>query len=230
MVKRLQQSEYLHWEPVRQRIFAGRPDGTFVFPFTLRSWEVVPIPNHPTSRKSPASWLDYDGTPAVFDEYAPLFRFLHGRGTRSIVAWSPDSPAFTLSPTRAEISELLWTDGFCDVCHPSYFSAEADWGLQTFWEEVSVLGGTPDFMDGFYRHAGGRDTVRQRFIDYDVGCAWALSHYQISPENLPVPAGGYPFDDAPRKSFYDMIGWEMPAYDMEQVKKDAPWLFERRPE
>lgn len=60
MVERLPQSEYLSlWEPVRQRVFAGRPDGTFIFPFTQETWEALPIPNHPTSRKSPVSWLNY---------------------------------------------------------------------------------------------------------------------------------------------------------------------------
>lgn len=226
MVERLPQSEYLsRWEPVRQRVFAGQPDGTFIFPFIQRSWEVVPIPNHPTSGNSPASWLPRRVAPAVVDEYAPLFRFLQGRGTRTIIVWSANSPAFTLCPTRDEVDLLLRTEDFCDVCHPSYFSVEADWGLQTFWEEVSVLGGTPEFMENFYHYAGGRDAVRQRFMDYDVGRAWALSHLQVSPTDLPVGPDGYPFNDAPRKSFYDMIGWEMPAYDMDQVRKDAPWLF-----
>jgi hypothetical protein len=236
------------WEPVRRRIFVEEPSSYFVFPFLDPSWEVLPIPNDPTRLPSPESWLEYCTDTDVHDEYEPLFATLRERGVDTMILWPVDQwltaesyatgdPSkyeqtvfpFEVSPTREAMDAVLMDKGFDANQHPSYFSAEADWGLQTFWEEVSVLAGTPDFMNCFYRHAGGRDTVRQRFIDYDVGAAWAFAHFPRTDKGRPYEPDEYPYDDAPRKEFYDMIGWDMPAYDMEQIKTEYPFLF-RKPE
>jgi hypothetical protein len=247
--RRLSYAEFQsRWEPVRRQVFINETSSTFVFPFRHRSWEVLPIPNYPTSLFGPLSWLDYNGKCDVYDEFEPLFATLRERGVEKMVLCpaeqqlTPESVAtgdparyeyyyapFEVSPTGEGISAILRDDGFSENTHPSYFSAEADWGLQTFWDGVSVLAGTPDFMNCFYRHAGGRDTVRQRFIDYDVGGAWYFSQFEGAGKSRPYDPDEYPFDDAPRKEFYDMIGWEMPAYDMEQIKTEYPFLF-RKPE
>ncbi|MBC7951816.1 MAG: hypothetical protein H7Z12_08385 [Rhodospirillaceae bacterium] len=236
------------WEPVRRRIFVEKPSPYFVFPFLDPAWEVLPIPNDPTRLPSPESWLNYEGAPDVHDEYAPLFATLRERGVDRMMLWPVDrfvtsesyatgDPSkyvpivfpFEVSPTREAMAAVLRDKGFDANSHPSYFSAKADWGLQTFWEEVSILAGTPDFMECFYRHAGGRDTVRQRFIDYDVGGAWAFAHHSRYDKSGPYEPDEYPFYDAPRKEFYDMIGCSMPAYDMEQIKTEYPFLF-RKPD
>lgn len=234
--RRLTNAEFsAKWEEVRQRVFIDRPfKEYFEYPFRDRTWEVAPLANYPTRPLSPLSWIDYDGTPEVFDEYEPLWQTLRERGVERILVsftagtnerWANTACSYEVEPDRRAFDSLLGDDFFSVNSHPPYFSAEADWGLQTFVEEVSLLGGTPEFMQVFYRHAGGRDNVRKRFIEYDIGGAWSLSHYQIVPKDLPVNSGTYPFDDAPRKTFYDMVGWEMPAYDMDQVRKNAPWLF-----
>ena len=211
------------------------------------------MPYDPTRWRSPAAWLHYnDEVPYDYDEYEPLFSTLRERGSGPMILfpaerwkrvkggsrlWAQLVPIehendpdledayfpFEVEPSREALRPILRDPGFSTNMHPSYFSPEGDWGLQTMLAGVSVLGGTPDFMAAFYRHAGGRNAVRQRFIDYDVGAAWESAHVRTGIE--PCAPGEYPFDDTSRKLFYDMIGWETPQYDMDEIRRTCPWMF-----
>lgn len=214
------------WMPVFQRIFIENVTGYYTLPFRDSSWELAPIPYDPTNLGSPVHWSDYEQEEYSYYEFQPLLDALVERGTNLVcIMDTMGDNHFEIKPSVTALKAAMKDPDFPPIRIQSYFSAEADWGLQTFWEEVSLLGGTPEFMESFYRHAGGREAVRQRFIDYDVGCAWALAHYPRS--DLPCEPDEYPYNDGPREDFYNMIGWEMPAYDMEQIKRDAPWLFKK---
>lgn len=212
----LSEDEYTaRWEPIRRRIFVEKPGAAYDFPFLEHSWEVVAIPDYPVYGCAPRSWLNYGdrGIPQNYDEFECLFATLRERGVKEMIvrAYWGGEPSAAIHPYRRAVRHALSNGAVGTLPPVSYFSAEGDWGLQTFWEEVSVLAGTPDFMECFYRHAGGREAKKQRFIEYDISAAWALAHYQSGA----TEADGYPYNDKPRKAFYDMIGWDMPAYDLE---------------
>jgi hypothetical protein len=48
-------------------------------------------------------------------------------------------------------------------------SREATWGLICDWDELAMLGGTPEFMETFYRIGGGERAVQARYLYFLLG-------------------------------------------------------------
>ncbi len=52
------------------------------------------------------------------------------------------------------------------------FGQSATWGLVYYWDEFSILGGTPVFMEAFLEAAGGRQRVKDRFLSFAAADWW----------------------------------------------------------
>lgn len=191
-----------YWEPLRRRVFIEHQTPDCVRPFVDPSWEVVAIPQSPADNLAPSSWLDYEECEGVVDEYAAVFATLAARGVRRMCLHNLLCKISAVIEPPGQAVESLQLRLFTVIPRvAAYFSDEADWGMQTLWNEVTLLGGSADFMADFFHHAGGRAAVKQRFLDYDLGQAWALS-------GLDHFDGG-----AGRRAFYGLLGWDMPEYE-----------------
>lgn len=77
-------------------------------------------------------------------------------------------------------------------------SRDGTWGMVSYIEYHSVLGGTEVFMEAFLANAGGLDAVKHRFWQVDIVCSGFDTEFR-----------------GPRQTvdrFYDMLGWEHPKF------------------
>ena len=194
-----------------------------VSPFAHTEWQVVLMEDSPIS---PGSVIQefWDGCPETSyptalkleHVYEPLMRTLRDRGTTEIclvdetLSYDQRPHPLVIPPIESDLGfaskEFSWARP-CLVIDRS-----ADWGLACYYDRFSLLGGTAEFMKGFFANAGGERAVQLRFY-------WFAD---TDAEPLPV-------------EIFEICGWEPPEYsrfrflDGEEIFEYAPlWWNEMR--
>ncbi len=231
------------WRPVRNRLF--REDGHAgdkESPFLDSSWRSVPMPSFP--------FCGYfglgDGTrpdefppvePFVKDHYEPLYLTLAEFGIDHIVVDICDEGFFTtqggksgryypmlLSPTveafrEANNQPCVFFD--TDIAPLKMYSREATWGLSHIWEDCTLLGGTPEFIETFYRIVGGERAARARYLYFQLAGGCALPYGEMFSRD-------YYMTRKPLTHMYDQAGWPWPnrwsCWSNEKI--DWSWMMD----
>lgn len=149
--------------------------------FTRPDWRVVGLPIRILSAPTVASFEPVEPVEAEFhDAWIPLFDMLRLNGENDLIIAA--RPADTIRPVepavaaackfdRREINEAMRTCGFLVYDEYLVFGRTQVWGLATHWENITILGGTAEFIGSYVSAAGGIDAVRRRFensIDYQL--------------------------------------------------------------
>lgn len=79
------------------------------------------------------------------------------------------------------------------------FDTHEDWALYDTWEEAHLLGGTPEFIDAYYRAAGGEEFVRAWFYQWDIMGPITWDWDRPPPKEW-------------QSKFYDFLGWPPAPY------------------
>jgi len=193
--RRLGEEEFdREFAAVRNRVFGRRfwhlRLGTY--PFPDQTWRIVPLPHHPLKHGRPGA-KPPPGFPPVepyFESYyQPLLNAVLAGGHHEVVVTNRGDGGVELSDGRYRDTRN-W-DSLTDA--PKHFvffpvieflhrvsiglegllmygtlSRAGDWGLISDLDgyNFSVLGGTPEFVDRFFRFAGGEGNVRAWFYYY----------------------------------------------------------------
>ena len=142
--------------------------------------------------------------------YEPLFRTLRERGVAEICVTdrygypSCDRNHVVLPPDLQSLDRVLSLQIFWETSIA--FSREADWGLASYFDGFSILAGAPEFIEHFYRNAGGERAAQLRF-------------YWADDEGV---------DPMPEK-LYEICGWPVPDYSDHEPTPDLDHFVLVRP-
>lgn len=203
--RQLTEDEYQRdWKPLRDRLFPDPEavcDFPQVSPFGDPTWTMIPLPyilwdgtiNVPYGEENSYGLLEFSYS---YHDIQFLFLTLKERGIEDILLSNDGlcEPAnhWLCPPTW---NAVLGTKSSLDAWSVTACSRDGTWGLTSGWEEFSLLGGTPEFIDHYVDNVGGLEDVKGRFFFKDI-------------ESMGWPYIGIPQEDI--DAFYRMIGWERP--------------------
>ena len=212
------------WRPVYDRVFkknigVGYDESPFVDP----SWRSVPMPLNPFWTDDTPGLARPDDYPPIEpyfpDYYQPLFLTLAEFGIDQMVTGVANDGWFEISATREGVDEE--TPPSANYRMYEFYSAEGNWGLICDWEDVAMLGGTPEFMEAFYRIGGGERAVQARFLYF------LLAQGAGYPQGIAFTPKYY-LTRWPLIYMYQQAGWPFPnrwvCYAEEEI--DWSWMMD----
>lgn len=213
------------WQAVEERIFkAGAVAGGEESPFKDSSWRSLPMPRHPfdcpygyPGEERPEGFPPVE--PYFVSYYEPLYQTLAEFGIDQMVVdlggWHtvkrmgrqirfiPKSPRGLIVPSTLAAAEAVSEANVVMLPTIKVFSREGSWGLISDWEALAQLGGTPEFIDAFYRNSGGERAVRARYLyfmmdgggSFPEGSVFGDRYYQTRQVLIDM---------------YEQAGWPLP--------------------
>ena len=214
--RKLTDDEFMRdWSDIWRKVL-GRDELRFFLalgePFDKPDWVQTALPNSFIVLSAPLDQGWPQGYPEklkIGHDFEPLLKALQERGTSEVIVscitgnaiWDKNDAerGFTqygaFEPSMDGLDAMRGMD-FLDY-HSLCFSREADWGLVGTMDKCSILAATPEFMERFFHHAGGKDVVRLRFYWYDDCYDWGMA------------------DDSDAQiieTLYGIAGWPLPEY------------------
>jgi len=144
------------WSPAHDRVFSGRHlmEGAF----RDLSWEVIILPYAP---------IDH------VREFDALARAARNAGDDVLViadamGLSLPEPARLIARSFTAIS-AVWTQTDLWASETHLFGVSASWGVVCTLSDFTLVGGRPEFMDLFTERLGGREVMKQHFLEFSAG-------------------------------------------------------------
>ena len=154
MIRKLSKEDFLTtYGPLHESIFknSSQPD----FPFVSKDWEVALLPYGELEfadvdffalMQSSLEMADNELIITVFETSPP-------HQDNVVISWDKE----TLTQVRNS-----FFGNFC--CH--LFGRSGTWGVASYWDDSFWVGGSNKFMELFTRKAGGRFSLKERFLDF----------------------------------------------------------------
>lgn len=192
-------------------------------PFCADDWKILAVSGHfhdsTDTGQTGGGWPRRDGMDDIDSYLDPLFWHLRAMGRDHVIVsmnwepwpqvFDPHGPAlYCRCPLDADViydacyalsDELRKIGAFTTMCKVMAFDTHGDWATADTEEEAHLLGGTPEFIDGYCQAAGGEDYVRAWFYHWDI--KGPITYFW----NPPPPAEW-------QKKFYDFLGWPPAPY------------------
>lgn len=219
--------EAKRWLEVQQRLLGPEPKyhawDSPVSPFCNPAWKLAAVASdvYRSEADGPTEmgWPCRDGLADIKSYHDPLFWHLSNLGRDELIlsmnwkpwteAASPNGPALycrccldaaaisdACDAMDAELSKIGPITAFSKVMA---FDAHEDWAICDTEEEAHLLGGTPEFINGYFKAAGGEDYVRAWFYHWDMIGPITLDWDPQPPSKL-------------QTTFYKLIGWPPAPY------------------
>ncbi len=155
---------------LHEKIFSGQEDGDnpdeWYMPFVDRHWERVLLEGH----------IFNLGIRDFTDENLRALAIAAVKvGDKQIIITDSETrPPHQMSVISTWDANALGQAGGTGVASfkNHTFGQSGIWGLVDYWDEFSILGGTPAFMEAFFEAAGGRQRVKERFLRFAAADWW----------------------------------------------------------
>lgn len=199
-----------NWEEPWNRVFGWRPNVLRnLFPKESPfdpAWVVIALScNFQDGRVPRIDWTPdaeeerYDCRPILFDTLAH-FGITEMLWTTHSITENPEY--WVCAPSVDSVWETYWaSDDLAAWELTTLLGRDATWGLVSTYEDLSLLGGTPEFMAVYLEKAGGLEFIqdRFRFDDLSRGGWSSFLRGNITQEVV--------------DRYYAMLGWEPPDYE-----------------
>ncbi|WP_316978369.1 hypothetical protein [Shumkonia mesophila] len=225
------------WRPIRDRIIKPIAEvGAEESPFADPSWRSLPIPfnplyclNHSPGLKRSKEFPPVE--PYFASYYEPLFLTLAEFGIDHMIVdgimsrrsgdlWGQaDYCRLQVYPS---VEAMIDVSDHLDPLEPmGVFSRDGSWGLVCDFDALTMLGGTPEFIDTFYRIAGGERAVRARYLYFQLDDGCSLPYGRLFSHDFYLSRW-------PLVRMYEQAGWPLPNrwWVWQGEKIDWSWMMD----
>jgi len=167
MITRVAPTEFLiKYKQLHDSIFSGRL--VYQRPFQSLDWDLILIPGRQRFGVEFSDALEKAG---------------RGCGDHNVIV--TDFEPATATPHQYSIvmewdSKAFWEIGRELPCLIStnyhVFGRSGQWGMICYFDDFSCVGGTESFMQTITGQLGGKDTLRQQFLDHAQQEGWLLTN------------------------------------------------------